>query len=145
MIVYRPINASEVDDLTDFAMQALPENGAIAKCRDKIRACVDAMVAGFGHFQMAAFKDGKVVAGLALCVAEMPFHRGCEGHVIFCFSKEPGCGYNLLRRMMRWVADDMRVRRVVWAMSEGFDRRMLALARRIGFGVESPMAVYYKG
>ena len=111
-------------------------------------AKIDAAVAFFaatpGHFQMAAFDDGRPVAAVAAMVQEMPFHERREAHVCMCFSTLPGAGMRLIRALVAWFREDFLLRRLVWAMNPGFDERLTRLARRIGFEAACPMFVMMK-
>lgn len=145
MIEYRRIRIGDVEALANLARSAIPEEPEVAISMPKILSMVTFFAIHHEHFQMAAFKDGVPVAGVAMLVSEMPFHDRGEGTIIFCFSKEPGVGFRILRALMRFVQHDMRIRRVSWVMNRGFDERMRKLARRLGFQSEHPTLMYYKG
>lgn len=145
MIEYRRIRIADVQAFTEFALGAIPDEPEVAIGRAKVVSMVSFFAIHHEHFQLAAFKDGVPVAGIACLVSEMPFHERGEGTIIFCYATEPGVGYRLLRALMRWVEHDMRIRRVSWAMNRGFDERIRKLARRLGFTHEHPTLMYYKG
>jgi RimJ/RimL family protein N-acetyltransferase len=145
VIEYRRIRLTDVDAMAEFALSAIPDEPELAVSATKVVAMVTFIAIHREHFQMAAFKDGIPVAGVAMLVHEMPFHDRGEGSIIFCYATEPGVGYRLLRALIRWVNDDMRVRRVTWSMNRGFDERLRKLARRLGFQSEFPTMMYCKG
>lgn len=146
MLEYRRIRVGDVGPMTDFALSALPDEPEVAVSRAKVLAMVSFFALHHhDHFQLACFKDGVPVAGVAMLVADMPFHERGEGTIVFCYSTHPGAGYWLLRALVRWVNDDMRIRRVSWAMNRGFDERLRSLARRLGFTSEHPTLMLYKG
>lgn len=145
MIEYRRIRIADVQAITSLAMSAIPDDPALLVSEAKVRSMVSFFATEHEHFQMAAFHDGKPVAGLAMLVSEMPFHYRCEGTIIFCFSALAGAGAVLLRALMRFVAHDLRIRRVSWAMNRGFDERIVHLARRLGFQSAHPTLMYAKG
>lgn len=145
MIEYRRINIGDVESLTALAIEAIPKEPEVHLSRDKIRATVSHFAIHREHFQLAAFEHGQPVGGIAMWVSEMPYHVGSEGAVMFCFSKAPGAGYRLVREMIRWVFNDMRIRRVSWAMNRGYDPRIKTLALRCGFTGAHDVLVHYKG
>lgn len=145
MIEYRRIRSTDVTVFTRFALSAIPDEPEVAVSMEKVLAMVSFFALHHEHYQMAAFKDGAPVAGVAMLVSEMPFHERGEGTIVFCYSKEAGAGYRVLRELMRWVNADMRVRRVSWSMNRGFDERLRGLAQRLGFQSEHPTMMFYKG
>lgn len=145
MIDYRRINIGDVESLVALAIEAIPKEPEVVMSPAKITNIVAHLAIHREHFNLAAFEDGKPVAGIAMWVSEMPFHLGCEGAVVFCYSKSPGAGYRLVREMIRWVFNDMRVRRVSWAMNRGYDQRIRKLALRCGFTGAHDVLVHYKG
>lgn len=145
MIEYRRARLTDVDAVAALAMAALPDEPEVAVSAHKVMAMVTFFAVHREQYQLAAFKDGVAVAGVAMLVSEMPFHERGEGTIVFCYAKEPGTGFRLLREMMAWVKNDMRIRRVSWAMNRGFDERLRHLAHRLGFSSEHPTLMYYKG
>ena len=145
MIEYRRIRLTDVDELSAFARAAMPDEDEFVVSAEKVVSMVTFFAVHHEHFQLAAFKDGNVVAGVAMLVTEMPFYERGEGSIVFCYATEPGTGYRLLRALVQWVNRDMRVRRVTWSMNRGFDERMRKIARRLGFQSEFPTLMYCKG
>lgn len=145
MIEYRRIRIADVEEMTRFAVSAIPVQRELRVSIDKVRHMVSFFATTAGHFQMAAFKDGKPVAALAAFVSEMPFHEKLEATIAFCFSTEPGSGYWLLRALRDFVSNHMLIRRVSWAMNQGFDDRLRMVAKRLGFTSEHPTLMLYKG
>ena len=145
MIEYRRINIGDVEALAALAFEAVPDEPEVRLSRAKILNMVSHFAVHREHFQLGAFENGTPVGGIAMWVSEMPFHVGCEGSVMFCYSKAPGAGYRLVREMIRWVFNDMRIRRVSWAMNRGYDPRIKTLARRCGFASGFDVLVHYKG
>ncbi len=146
-IEYRRITTADVSAVTALACEALDTAGdlPVHVSVPKIRAAVTFFAEqGEGHFQMAAFKDGRPVAALAAFVQEMPFHERREAHVFMAFATVPGTGTRLLRAMCAWFDADWMLRRLVWAMNGEFDERMRRLAQRMGFASEAPMFVRWK-
>lgn len=144
MIEYRRIDIADVAALASLAMHAIPDEPEVEVSAEKVCAMVEFFATHPEHFQLAAFKDGVAVAGVACLVTEMPFHERGEGTIVFCFARVPGTGYRLLRALVDWVKNDMRIRRVSWAMNRGFDRRIAGLAARLGFNQEHPTLMLYK-
>lgn len=146
MIEYRRIRLSDVGPMTEFALKAMPDEPEVAVSREKVLSMVSFFAIHHDpHFQLAAFVDGHIVAAVAMLVADMPFHERGEGTIVFCYSQRPGAGYRLLRELVRWVNDDMRIRRVSWNMNRGFDERLGHMAKRLGFASQQTMLVMYKG
>jgi hypothetical protein len=120
------------------------------------RAKVERMVGHFAidraSFGLAAFDhDGMPTGAIALYVLESPFYERHEGHVVMCWAEEPGTGLRLIRSMMDWVHEDIRVRRVIWSMNEGAGPESTAhrfgqlVKRRFGFRSSHDNLVYNKG
>lgn len=146
MLEYRRIRLSDVGAMTAFALAAMPDEPEVAVSPSKVLHMVSFFALHHhDHFQLAAFDGEQPVAALALLVADMPFHERGEGTIVFCYSQRVGAGYRLLREMVRWVNDDMRIRRVSWAMNRDFDQRLRVLALRLGFQSEHPTLMLYKG
>lgn len=146
MLEYRRIVAADVGQVAMLARRAAESAGDVPAHIDmgKIRGAVTFFAETPGHFQMAAFRDGKVVAAVAALAAEMPFFERMEAQVFMCFSTEPGACIRLLRALIAWFRQDFRLRRIVWAMNDNFDVRIRHLARRLGFQSEAPIFVLYK-
>lgn len=146
MIEYRRITPADVPAVAQLARAALATAGdlPLRPSAAKIDAAVDFFATTQGHFQMAAFDDGRPVAAVAAMVQEMPFHERREAHVCMCFSTLPGAGMRLIRALVAWFREDFLLRRLVWAMNPGFDERLTRLARRIGFEAACPMFVMMK-
>lgn len=144
-IEFRRICLSDVDGLTELALSAMPDSPELQVSPRKVRAMVEFFAASTEHFQLAAFEDGVPMAGLAMLVTEMPFHERLEGTIVFCFSRSAGAGLHLLRALLKFVNSAMQIRRVSWAMNAGFDRRIITMAKNLGFQSEHPTFMYYKG
>jgi hypothetical protein len=146
-LVLRPITNADIGEVTLLARKALDTAGdlplhvSVSKIFDSVKFFAEQ---GAGHFQMAAFQDGKPVAAVAAYAQAMPFHERNEAHVFMAFSTVPGAGSRLLRAMVAWFDADIMLRRLVWAMNGVFDDRMRLIARRLGFEQECPMFVRYK-
>jgi hypothetical protein len=142
---FRRIGVSDVDALTELALSAIPDSPELQVSQAKVRAMVQFFAASTVHFQLAAFQNGVPVAGLAMLVTEMPFHERFEGTIVFCFSRAAGAGLHLLRALLKFVNNAMQIRRVSWSMNAGFDQRIIAMAKNLGFQSEHPTFMYYKG
>ena len=147
MIEYRKAIDTDVDALASLARDGLHAAEAFPLHIDmhKIRQTICSFVQMPGHFQLAAFDQGRPVAAIAMYVSEMPFFERAEGTVMMCYSIRPGAGMQLVREMMRFVAADIRIRRVMWSMNEGADRLSAMIARRFGFKHRHDNLVFYKG
>ncbi len=145
MLEFRRIRIADVQGLVDLAVESLPDHPALVVSPEKIRNVVAYFATRDDHFQMAAFRDGVPVAGVAAMVQEMPYHDKCEAMVMFAYSKEPGAGFRLLRMLMRWVLEDFRIRRLAWCQNQGFDERIVHLAHRLGFQSAVPVLTFHKG
>lgn len=145
MLEFRRIAIADVQGFVDLAMESLPEHPTLVVSREKVRNVVAYFATRGDNFQMAAFRDGVPVAGVAALVQEMPYHEKCEATVMFAYSKEPGAGFRLLRMLMRWVLNDFRIRRLSWCQNEGFDQRIARLGHRLGFQSAVPVLMFYKG
>jgi hypothetical protein len=148
---FRRIRLAEVDAVTDLAVEALATYSSHVPLhvdRTKIRTLVNTFCVHREHFHQVAFEQGVPVAALALYVSEIPFYERSEGHVMICYARRAGACLPLIHSMMRWVRDDMRVRRVQWAMNEhstAVGRLCAMLQRRWGFDRRFDNLVYYKG
>ena len=142
---FRRITMADADALAALALRSIPQADELAVSGAKVRRMVDFFATQPGHFQMAAFDDGKVLAGLAAVVTEMPFHEGSEATVCFCYSQASGVGSRLLRELIAFVNGNFYVRRLIWPMNPTFDERIVKLARRLGFQSAAPMLIYQKG
>jgi hypothetical protein len=145
IIDFRRIRIGDVKAISDLALAAIPCDPELRVSPAKIIQMVTYFAIHHEHFQLAAFDGETPVAGIAMYVTEMPFHERCEGCVMFCYSKLPGAGYRLVREMIRWVLNDMRIRRVSWSMNRGYDPRIKRLAARCGFAETNDVLMYYKG
>jgi hypothetical protein len=154
MTVYRRIVPQDVPRVTDLALRALASSGEypLHPSRPKVERMVGHFAVDRASFGMAAFtEDNLPVAAIALYVLESPFYERHEGHVVMCWSEDPGTGMRLIRQMMDWVKADIRVRRVIWAMNESDGVHSVAhrfgelVKRRFGFRSSHDNLVYYKG
>lgn len=146
MIEYRRMRLDDVEATTAFALEALALAGdlPLRLSQAKVRSMVINFAISNDHFHMGAFKDGVPVAGLAMYVAEMQFFERCEGHVMLCYSKEPGAGMVLIRHMLRFVNQSMRIMRVQWSMNLGAAKFARTIERRCGF-VRHDNLILHKG
>jgi hypothetical protein len=146
MIELRMINAGEVQEMADFAIEGMQAHKyPLHVSRAKVVHFVEVVRAGAPHFGMAAFKDGRLVGAIAALVAEMPFFERWEAHVIMCRAVAPGAGMRLILSMRDWAAAEMRIRRVQFPIEEGADPRIAKLLERCGFNRFQTNAIYYKG
>lgn len=147
MIQLRRIEKQDAPQVVDFAIEGLRAE-LYPMHVDQLK--VEQVVATFCHphpdrFQLAAFDGSRMVAGIAAAVMPMLFFERCEAHIVMFRSVRPGAGVMLLRALRRWVAKDMRIRRVVWPMEFHTDERTLRLARVCGFDSQMALCVHYKG
>lgn len=147
MPTYRRIKLQDVGPMSELALSAIPADARLSVNRDKVLHMTSFFALHhYDHFQLAAFEGDKPVAGIAALVQEMPFHDRCEAMVVFCFSTVAGAGFRLLRELVAWFNDDLRLRRLSWAMNVGYDHRLRAIAtRRLGFAAEHPTFTLHKG
>lgn len=145
MIEYRRARPADVASVTRLALRALRKCTTQVVDEHKVIEMVTFFATHHEHFQCAAFEDEEAVAGVAMYVTEMPFFERGEGTIAFCYSERPQAGVTILRRLMNWVNNDMRVRRVSWGMNEGFDHRIMNLAGRLGFRSVFPTLLFEKG
>lgn len=143
----RRIEIEDADQVAEFAIEGLrAELYPMHVDRHKVRAVVETFCQPSpDRFQLAAFDGGRMVAGIAAAVIPMLFFERCEAQIVMFRSVKPGAGVMLLRALRRWVAKDMRVRRVVWPMEFHTDERTLRLARVCGFDSQMALCVHYKG
>lgn len=147
MIRLRRIEPNDVRQVADFAIYGLrAELYPMHVDRQKVEGMVQTFCQPHpDRFQLAAFDGQRMVAGIAVAVTPMLFFERCEAHIVMFRSVLPGAGVMLLRALRRWVAKDMRIRRVVWPMEFHTDERTLRLARVCGFDSQMALCVHYKG
>ncbi len=148
MPTIRPLMPNDVPAVTDYALRVLRGilDIPVHISEAKVSGCVQQFANNFiGHWNMSAWRGRRLVGLIAVTAQEMPFFDRMEVHVCFCHAEEPGVGMRLVRRLMEWVANDMRIRRVVWMMNGDQDRLQAVLARRYKFKRRVEGRVFYKG
>lgn len=111
---------------------------------DKVRAVVRHFAACETDFNLGAFVDGKIVAGIAAVVQPMLYHERHECQVVMCRSDSPGAGRRLIKALRDWTDADMRIRRTCFAQEFDVDPRMLKLLARYGFTQQQIVLNHYK-
>lgn len=130
---FRTITDAEVDEAAAFAIEGMrvelyPLHVSVPKVKAAIEQCRKP-----GNFLMAAVEGGRIVAGIAAVVQEMPFFERCEAVVVMCRTVKPGAGEWLIRTFKRWADADMRVMRIQFPLEFDHDPRQQTLLSRIGF------------
>lgn len=143
----RRLTSEDREAAADFAIVGLrPERVPLLMNRSRVLSVIDGIMSSEQHFHLAAFEDGRIVAGIAVMVTPMLFFERCEAHIVMFFSRKPGAGFRLLREAMRWVRGQPLIRRVLWSLEDDADHERIArIAERHGFKRRHALLAAYKG
>lgn len=136
MTIYRRITADDIEPMAAFAIEGmgLGADDNVRLSMAKMRSVIAHFVNSRSDFHLVAFDNGRIVGGIAACVAEMMFFERCEAHVVLCQARgEPGVGAVLIKAMKAWADADMRIRRVQFPEELGARPGFARLLRRFGF------------
>ena len=144
---YRRITVDDVEQVAAFAAIGLRPHlyPLLHVSMDKVRAVVKHFATSDSDFNLGAFVDGQIVAGIAAVVQPMLYHERSECQVVMCRSESPGAGRHIIKALRDWTDADMRIRRTSFAQEFDVDPRMLKLLARYGFAHQQSVLHYYKG
>lgn len=150
MLTYRKINAADVEQVAAFAIVGMrPQRYPLVMSNERIKATIKHFMNSATDYHLAAFDEaGRMVGGIALYVAQMPWFERAEAHIVMLFATVPGAGFRLMREAMRWVAQHMGIRRVLWPLEDDVTtveaQRIERIAQRYGFNRRQTVMLAYK-
>lgn len=132
---YRRITTEDTDAVARLAAEGLRPHlyPHLRFSEEKVRTIIGHFAASWTDFHLVAFDNGKVVAAIAVAVADSLIWERCTAHVVMCFTSVKGAGLRLIRAMLEWAKADFRIRSIEWPMEFDVDPRMLRLLQRHGF------------
>jgi hypothetical protein len=146
-MLIRPVTESDTEAVVDFAVSGMRTDlhPGLRLSRAKVAAVVGHFARSRSDFNRIALDDdGRVVGMLAALVTDMLWFERCEAHVVGCLATKPGAGRRMLLEFKAWADQDIRIRRVLWALDHHNDPRIERLAARYGFKPDSRTLVYTK-
>ncbi len=98
------------------------------KCREVALQCISAPQ----NFCWVSEVQGEIVAAVCACVHEMTFYERRQASVVQFYSRAPGEGVKLLRKLLEWYRSRPGIKALVFTLEHGADPRIGLLLRRLG-------------
>lgn len=126
-------------------MAGMPAHEGLRLVPDKVLAVVRHFARSPQDFHLVAWSGPRVVGLIAAAVGELLFFERAEAVVVACQARgAPGVGRELIRYLMNWARDDMRIRRVQFPVDAGSRPGFPRLLRGMGLSQAQTICVMTK-
>lgn len=140
----RRLRPTDFDRVANYAIQGMrPHLVPLVLSRDRVLTVVAHMASSEQDFHLVAEHEGELVGAIAAIASPMLWFERWDATVVMCRATHPGAGAQLVRRLMDWARDDLRIKRVVFPMEFDAPRAMARFLRMNGFGAPQGLAVAY--
>lgn len=109
--------------------------------RDTIRIAISSKA----HFVWVSEIDGEVVAAVGAMSDKSFWFERQQCSVLLYYTRVPGEGIKLLRRLMEWVKSRPAIKICVMELEPEADPRLIRFLQRLGFGRVSTNVSFVRG
>lgn len=140
----RRLCREDLDRVANYAVEGMrPHLVPLHLSMDRVRAVIRHLEISEQDYHQVAEHDGQIVGAIAAVASPMLFFERWEASVVMLRATMPGAGAALVRGLMQWARDDIRIKRVVLTMEFDAPRSMARFLRMNGFGAPQGTAVAY--
>lgn len=143
--VIRPAVVKDIDVIVELAMESVMTDPLPVKPdKQAMRETALAMIGNRSQFVWVADEGGVVVACVGVSCSRGFWFHGWQASMLLFWSRRPGAGVALLRRLVEWIRERPIIKLAVIECEPKIDPRAIRFLKRLGFSRESTNLVYVK-
>ena len=144
-LVIRPAVVRDINTIVELAMESVASDPLPVKPDPAaMRETALALVGNRSQFVWVAEEGGVVVACVGVSCSRGFWFHGWQASMLLFWSRRPGAGIALLRRLAEWIRERPIIKLAVIECEPKVDPRAIKFLKRLGFSRESTNLVYVK-
>lgn len=142
----RPAKPSDIPAIVSIATESVSRDALPVRIDpDAMSETAAEAISSARHFMWVSEVNGEVVAAVC-CWADPSFwYERQQASVLLYYTRVPGEGVKLLRKMMEWVKSRPTIKVCVMELEPNADDRLIKLMKRFGMKRVSTNVAYVRG